>query len=207
MSSTGTIKKFFEDKGFGFITPDDGSENVFAHVTECPELEECQAGDAVNYDTEWNERKGKYNATNVSMRGSGGYQHIDYDEDYDWYEDYDETYWEEDWTDPTAAELFEEVDPNLPAGGHSKPKETRGRSKYLDSSKRRERTVCRDIMKGYCSKGQECQYYHPDNCRFFKRGECKNGKDCFWVHPDPKQNAPLTLAEELPLNSDGSENA
>ena len=62
MSSTGTIKKFFEEKGFGFITPDDGSEDVFAHVQECPELAATQPGDAVNYDTKYDDRKGKYNA-------------------------------------------------------------------------------------------------------------------------------------------------
>jgi len=58
MSSTGTIKKFFEDKGFGFITPDDGSEDVFAHVKECPDLDGAQPGDAVNYDTKYDDRKG-----------------------------------------------------------------------------------------------------------------------------------------------------
>ena len=72
MSSTGTIKKFFEEKGFGFITPDDGSEDVFAHVKECPELEGSQAGDAVSYDTKYDDRKGKYNATNLSKSGGGG---------------------------------------------------------------------------------------------------------------------------------------
>merc|ERR1712072_1069224 len=72
MSSTGTIKKFFEEKGFGFITPDDSSEDVFAHVKECPDLGGCQPGDAVNYDTRWDDRKGKYNATNLSASGGGG---------------------------------------------------------------------------------------------------------------------------------------
>merc|ERR1711957_576774 len=74
MASTGTIKKFFEDKGFGFITPDDGGEDVFAHVKECPELDGCGQGDAVAYDTKWDDRKGKNNATNLTATGakSGG---------------------------------------------------------------------------------------------------------------------------------------
>merc|ERR1711892_238006 len=72
MSSTGTWEKFFEEKGFGFITPDDGSEDVFAHVKECPDLEGAQPGDAVNYDTKYDDRKGKYNATNLIKSGGGG---------------------------------------------------------------------------------------------------------------------------------------
>mmetsp|Transcript_48192 Transcript_48192/g.124973 ORF Transcript_48192/g.124973 Transcript_48192/m.124973 type:complete len:101 (+) Transcript_48192:113-415(+) len=75
MSSSGTFKNFFTEKGWGFITPDDGSEDVFVHVKEnggddafC----NVQAGDAVRYDAEYDDRKGKYKAVNVSGSTIGG---------------------------------------------------------------------------------------------------------------------------------------
>mmetsp|Transcript_85985 Transcript_85985/g.148825 ORF Transcript_85985/g.148825 Transcript_85985/m.148825 type:complete len:103 (+) Transcript_85985:118-426(+) len=79
MAQTGTIKKFFHDKGFGFITPDDGSEDAFFHVKDNggdDAFADVNAGDAVSFDTEWNDRKGKYNAINVTgdtiSNGGGG---------------------------------------------------------------------------------------------------------------------------------------
>merc|ERR1712151_156812 len=71
---TGTIKKFFEDKGFGFITPDDGSEDVFVHRKVHGEDRSAylEQGEKVTYEVEWDDRKQKYSASSCTGFKTGG---------------------------------------------------------------------------------------------------------------------------------------
>lgn len=45
----GKVKFFNESKGFGFITPEDGSNDVFVHVTALEEGVILNEGDSVEY--------------------------------------------------------------------------------------------------------------------------------------------------------------
>jgi CspA family cold shock protein len=47
--STGKVKFFNQSKGFGFITPDDGSKDIFVHVSEV-ENGQLDENDSVNYE-------------------------------------------------------------------------------------------------------------------------------------------------------------
>ena len=49
---TGTIKKIVRDKGFGFIVPDDGSDEVFFHRSRLGakvQFEDLREGDEVEF--------------------------------------------------------------------------------------------------------------------------------------------------------------
>ncbi|MBL1408832.1 cold-shock protein [Sphingobacterium faecale] len=59
----GKIKFFNETKGFGFITPEDGSADVFVHVSALKN--QVSEGDAVTFDTERTQRG--INAINVQL--------------------------------------------------------------------------------------------------------------------------------------------
>jgi len=66
----GTVKWFNEEKGFGFIKPDDGSEDVFVHHTGIAGsgFKSLEEGEKVTYEVTQG-RKG-LQAANVS-KGSG----------------------------------------------------------------------------------------------------------------------------------------
>ena len=51
---TGTVKWFSEDKGFGFITPDEGGRDLFVHFTSIAGdgFRTLAEGTKVNYEEE-----------------------------------------------------------------------------------------------------------------------------------------------------------
>ncbi len=57
----GVVKFFNTEKGFGFIKPDDGSEDIFVHATGV--VDQIRENERVSYDTKEG-RKG-LNAINV----------------------------------------------------------------------------------------------------------------------------------------------
>lgn len=61
--SNGTVKFFNDAKGFGFITPEDGSKDVFVHVNGL--TDEIREGDKVSFDVE--EGQKGLNAVNVKI--------------------------------------------------------------------------------------------------------------------------------------------
>ena len=62
---TGTVKWFNDDKGFGFITPEDGGKDLFVHHTGITGsgFKSLQEGAKVSYDAEAGDKGPK--ATNV----------------------------------------------------------------------------------------------------------------------------------------------
>jgi len=66
MSTTGTVKFFNSTKGFGFIQPDDGSKDVFVHISavEAAGLGSLSENQKVSFDLEKG-TNGKTSASNL----------------------------------------------------------------------------------------------------------------------------------------------
>jgi CspA family cold shock protein len=49
----GTVKRFFPDRGFGFLTPDDNSPDIFCHAADLAKsgLVSLRVGERVEFDT------------------------------------------------------------------------------------------------------------------------------------------------------------
>ena len=59
--TTGTVKFYNDQKGYGFIQPDDGGKDVFVHATalERAGLSGLREGQKVSFDTQTDPRSGK----------------------------------------------------------------------------------------------------------------------------------------------------
>ena len=57
----GTVKFYNDQKGFGFITPDEGGKDVFVHATalERAGLPALREGQKVSFDTQEDRKTGK----------------------------------------------------------------------------------------------------------------------------------------------------
>ena len=65
--TTGTVKFYNGQKGFGFIQPDDGGKDVFVHATalERAGIRNLMEGQKVSFDIEEDRRTGKVAASNL----------------------------------------------------------------------------------------------------------------------------------------------
>jgi cold shock protein len=67
--TTGTVKWFNSQKGFGFIQPNDGGTDVFVHISavERAGLPGLNEGQKVNFEIKQDKMRGKSSAENLSL--------------------------------------------------------------------------------------------------------------------------------------------
>ena len=70
-SGSGTVKWFNPTKGFGFIKPEGGGQDIFVHISAVEQagLSGLNEGQTVNFDLEQAGRSGKTSATNLKVQG------------------------------------------------------------------------------------------------------------------------------------------
>ena len=69
--ASGTVKWFNATKGYGFIQPDDGSQDVFVHISavERAGLRELRDGQKISYEMATDRRTGKQSADQLKALG------------------------------------------------------------------------------------------------------------------------------------------
>ncbi|HRF09799.1 MAG TPA: cold-shock protein [Xanthobacteraceae bacterium] len=65
--STGTVKWFNTQKGYGFIAPDDGGKDVFVHISALQRsgMQSLNEGQKISFDIVQDKRSGKAAAENL----------------------------------------------------------------------------------------------------------------------------------------------
>ncbi len=65
--ASGTVKWFNGEKGYGFIQPDDGSKDVFVHISAVEQagMRSLNEGQKINYESIADRRTGKTSAGNL----------------------------------------------------------------------------------------------------------------------------------------------
>ncbi len=66
---TGTVKFYNDQRGFGFIQPDNGEKDVFVHVTalERAGITGLREGQKVSFDTQTDSRSGKTAVATIEL--------------------------------------------------------------------------------------------------------------------------------------------
>lgn len=66
-STTGTVKWFNDQKGYGFIQPDNGGNDIFVHISAVEQsgMKTLAEGQKIAFDLNHDERKGKDSAANL----------------------------------------------------------------------------------------------------------------------------------------------
>jgi cold shock protein len=67
--TSGTVKFYNGQKGFGFIQPDDGQKDVFVHATalERAGIRDLREGQKVKFDTQNDPRSGKVAVSTIEL--------------------------------------------------------------------------------------------------------------------------------------------
>jgi CspA family cold shock protein len=67
--ATGTVKWFNAQKGFGFIQPDDGGQDVFLHISavERSGIGNPAEGQKLSYELQRDPKKGRVSAANLKV--------------------------------------------------------------------------------------------------------------------------------------------